>query len=265
METLASAPVAADSALTAEQSKLVETHIRLAAHKANQAAKLTGMPVDDLLQSALLGLCRAAKKFNPALGCEFSTFGGQAAWNAAVDEAKRIIRWRRHTFSLDPLEANLLPDRETIVPDSWDKEALVKAIDLLNRKAPQSAAIVRMLYFQGMSVPDIAAMRGTSKQVVYQQRNSALRYLGKICNPSDSRPIPFESETKTPRGACQDCGRAITMTRGRCKACVVKARFAAKNGNPLPETVPPSCVDCGKTISCMGTRCRSCSGKRKRK
>ena len=72
---------------TAVRDELVSAHLRLAVHLARRFDN-RGVPLDDLIQVASLGLLKAVERFDSERGLEFSTF----ATPTVVGELKRYFR-----------------------------------------------------------------------------------------------------------------------------------------------------------------------------
>lgn len=72
---------------TAIRDELVHAHLRLAVHLARRFDN-RGVPLDDLIQVASLGLLKAVERFDSERGLEFSTF----ATPTVVGELKRHFR-----------------------------------------------------------------------------------------------------------------------------------------------------------------------------
>lgn len=71
----------------AVRDELIEAHLRLAEHLARRFNN-RGVPLEDLIQVASLGLVKAVERFEPERGLEFSTF----ATPTIVGELKRHFR-----------------------------------------------------------------------------------------------------------------------------------------------------------------------------
>lgn len=69
------------------RDRIVEAHVRLAVHLARRFDN-RGVPLDDLVQVASLGLLKAVERFEPERGHEFSTF----ATPTIMGELKRHFR-----------------------------------------------------------------------------------------------------------------------------------------------------------------------------
>jgi len=76
-----------DTGDRAIRDELIEAHLRLAEHLARRFNN-RGVPLEDLVQVASLGLVKAVERFEPERGLEFSTF----ATPTIVGELKRHFR-----------------------------------------------------------------------------------------------------------------------------------------------------------------------------
>ncbi|MGI9331932.1 MAG: sigma-70 family RNA polymerase sigma factor, partial [Gammaproteobacteria bacterium] len=82
----------------AARKHMVEANLRLAFHMARKLSG-NGVSFEDLVQEAILGLMRAAEKFDPSLGYKFSTYASQWIWQGitrAVADGSRTIRVAAH-------------------------------------------------------------------------------------------------------------------------------------------------------------------------
>jgi RNA polymerase primary sigma factor len=77
-------------------NKLIEANIRLAVSLAEPLARVTRLPIEDLVQEGTLGLRRAAEKFDWRRGYKFSTY---ATW-WILQAMRRFIADQRHTLHI---------------------------------------------------------------------------------------------------------------------------------------------------------------------
>ena len=63
-----------DFQLNDEQAAFAGEHVRLAYSEAHKFSRRTGIPYDDLIGAAHIGLCKGAKKFDPSMGYKPSTY-----------------------------------------------------------------------------------------------------------------------------------------------------------------------------------------------
>lgn len=76
------------------KNRLIEGNLRLAFEKAKKYQGL-GLPLEDLVMEANVGLCRAAEEFNFAAKTRFSSYAGywiQASLTESVQNKSRLIR-----------------------------------------------------------------------------------------------------------------------------------------------------------------------------
>ena len=77
-------------------NRLIEANIRLAVSLAEPLARVTRLPLEDLVQEGIFGLRRAAEKFDWRRGYKFSTY---ATW-WILQAMRRFIASQRHTLHL---------------------------------------------------------------------------------------------------------------------------------------------------------------------
>jgi RNA polymerase primary sigma factor len=85
-----------ESGSRAAVNTLIEANIRLAVSLAEPLARVTRLPIEDLVQEGTLGLRRAAEKFDWRRGHKFSTY---ATW-WILQAMRRFIAGQRHTLHI---------------------------------------------------------------------------------------------------------------------------------------------------------------------
>jgi RNA polymerase sigma factor (sigma-70 family) len=189
--------LSASSPDAASPDALAESHVRLAFHVARQfltRARALGIPREDLLQEAVIGLLRASHGFRPEVGTRFGVFASVAIRNHLLN----FISERRQR----PFRA-LLADRTAGAPEQEDHRgqqphsAAALADDraqvgdlmrLLNRR---ERFIVRLYFWNDLSFARIGALVGLSGERVRQIFERSLRRLRRATDP---RPLPPPQE-----------------------------------------------------------------------
>ncbi|HZQ28237.1 MAG TPA: SigB/SigF/SigG family RNA polymerase sigma factor [Acidimicrobiales bacterium] len=150
-------PRTADEINQQQRDELVERHLGLAQSLAARYAN-RGEPLDDLVQVAMVGLVRAAERFDRELGIQFSTF----ATATILGELKhhfRDARWAIH------------------VPRSLQEAYLhvKEATDLLSQDLARSPSLM-----------EIAQHAGLSEEVVVQAMEVGLAFrMASLDAPTD--------------------------------------------------------------------------------
>ncbi len=84
------------------KAKLILSNVRLVIHCAKKHTSRTTLPLEDLVQEGILGLFRAADKYDPERGFKFSTY---ATWwvnqciQRAIETTGRTVRVPSHMFA----------------------------------------------------------------------------------------------------------------------------------------------------------------------
>jgi RNA polymerase sigma factor FliA len=149
--------------------------------------------LDELVQVGMVGLVRAAARFDSTRECSFETYARKLIYGAILDELRNSEGYRRNhgPACLVPLDAPLfLKDGEQvmfadIVPsrDASPEETathsqlrrhLEKAMEALEHKERQ---VIQLYFFQGIQSRDIAPMLGLSEGRIWQIRKRALARL----------------------------------------------------------------------------------------
>ena len=153
----------------AERNKLAEDNFQLASFFANKyAGKFQSLDFEDLFGYAQLGLVKAAKDFNPALGYTFSTFCGRVIFNIL---AKAIRKPTIAAVSINtPIAADLTI--EDVLADECDYSDLalhrmdIAVLSAQIRMLPRKQRIALIAHANGERQCDIAALLNLSQPQV---------------------------------------------------------------------------------------------------
>lgn len=193
--------------LTPEAQALAASHLELARKMARKFARRVRRPdLIDLFESnAYLGLCQAARSFDPSRGFRFATLAGRRILGALFDDARSI----RHGGRRNPVKMHSI-DRPILDPgcshdfdphaigDRWRwgdlappdpagsdgaAEAELESLDfveaLLRQLPPQHREALRGLYLDasGGNGPRVGAKLGVGESRVCQVHREALRLI----------------------------------------------------------------------------------------
>lgn len=157
---------------TDARNQLASTIFALAQEKAGEY-KVQGIDPDDLLQEALLAALEAAGRFDPSVGCRFSTFGGRTI----EYELLHFVTRPRVATCTEVGLTNLVGKPDTrdaqSVEDEDEQRALYAAIDSLE---PEHRQVIRAR-LEGVYSKELAARLGVSRQILQTRTKKALAAL----------------------------------------------------------------------------------------
>ena len=183
--------------------------------------------LDDLIQSGYLALVDAVANYKPEQGAFLTVLGYRLRSQFAIATRFRSARQQRETLagalSLDaPVSSDANADTlgyfqedpagmealENVEEKLWRKqlhEALETALAALPE---QSAEVLRLRHYQGLTLADVGEIQGTTPERIRQIENRAIRHLRK---PScQLRPFyDFDFYCGTGLGAFQHTGMSI--------------------------------------------------------
>ena len=146
----------------------------------------SGYEREDLQSLGYMGLIRAAKTFDPERGVAFSTYAYRCIETTIAGALRRESDRQIECVSLslligeeedNPLEdqiANQGPDASVEALNSYDRELAEQAMEGLPE---QQVNLVRALYFDGDSVPQVAQRWGLNPQAVQNIHVKALKAM----------------------------------------------------------------------------------------
>jgi RNA polymerase sigma factor (sigma-70 family) len=151
---------------------------RLAANEFRGAAHALGLEVEDLVNEAVLGLMRAAGRYDPGQGVQWSTFAYRCARNAVITALHRQARQRRpRQLPLDALGNELDPEDLRGHGGAGDGQDVAL---LLARLPARQAQVIRARFgIDGRvhTFGEIAVLLGISRQRAHELCRQALARL----------------------------------------------------------------------------------------
>lgn len=189
-----------------------------------------GVELEDLMQSGYIAMVESVHYYNPESGVAFST--------CLIKRLKTIFAeitgYRTKSGQNEPLNNSLSLDKtiddETegatlgeLVPDPkaaatmqaidervW-QDQLHEALEAALAALPeQSADVLRLRHYQGLSVADVGQLRGTTPENVRQLESKAIRQLRKLSVARHLRPFyDFDFYCGTGLGAFQRTGMSV--------------------------------------------------------
>lgn len=182
---------------------LVQKYINTMRPRIASLSFRTGIPEDDLIQEVSIAIIRAARTFRPEAGRKFSSHAYQ--WiRAALDNAV----WKNPAISIpvrrrakirtgqEEMPQILSGDQELpggeevwdLIPDPGPEvaefvedletaERVRAAVHQLMEKNPRWGTILRMRFWEDMTLEEIAQHFGVRRETIRQSLNRALDYL----------------------------------------------------------------------------------------
>jgi len=141
---------------------------------------------DDLYSLGNIGLLSAARTFDPERGVAFSTYAYRCIEHAILGALKREWGQQIDCVSLSPMTgdeddnpieeqiADTAPDASKMAFNRSDREILEAAMEGLPKR---QAEVIRSLYFNGESIPQLAKRWRLSMQAVQRQHFLGLKAL----------------------------------------------------------------------------------------
>lgn len=136
----------------------------------------------DLEQEAYFALTKAADRYVPELGTEFSTY----AWTVIRNHLLGLIRhvqtgWKFETPFIDEEYLNNIPDIEEPICNNYSDDISSKTLqEALDKIKPEWKHIVVEHDLHGKTFKEIVDDVGTTKQNIQQQHTKAMKKLHKL-------------------------------------------------------------------------------------
>lgn len=145
------------------------------------AARL-GLTRDDLFSAGAYGLLMAARRFDPQRGVAFPVFARWHVRGAVLREINGAVQTtgadEQHApaASSEPIEPESLPDSRSLSPgervEAGEVHELMEYV--LNL---QERSVLKLYFFQGMTLTEIAQAEGSTKNAVTRTIKTALHKL----------------------------------------------------------------------------------------
>lgn len=140
-----------------------------------------GMDEDDLFQIGCIGLIKAAEKFDPARGCEFSTLASRWIRSELSNLYQGVNAEKRIAVTIDidtkmkgtsATLSNIIPDESLMDPD--DVVYAKETVAMLTKKEP----VIIPLLMKGYRKVEIAKIMGLSQERIGQRVRKLRRVVG---------------------------------------------------------------------------------------
>ena len=189
-----------------------------------------GVEFEDLCQSGYLAMVAAVNTYDPAAGGNFSTWFMYHLKTAFAEATGyRTQKGRQEPLNnylsldtplTDDADSDDLMDvvadpaglqwRESLEESMWRKQLQEAVGAALSTVPEQYREILRLRYWEDMTLEDVGDLRGISKERVRQMENRAIRYLLKPSIACKLRPfLDFDFYCGSGYGAFQRSGMSI--------------------------------------------------------
>lgn len=189
-----------------------------------------GVEFEDLVQSGYIAMTEAVDSYNPEGDSAFSTCLTNRLKTAFAEATGYRTQRKRNdpintSISLDkPLTdeadsaslGDLVPDpkaasaMQSIEEQLWQEQLHTALETALATLPEQSAAVLRLRHYQGMTLADAGEIRGTTPERIRQMETTAIRQLRKPSIARHLRPFyDFDFYCCTGLGAFRNAGISI--------------------------------------------------------
>jgi RNA polymerase sporulation-specific sigma factor len=241
----------------AARHNLILQHIGLVHHIANRLGRVSGEPLEDLVQEGLVGLMRAVDNYSPTRGTEFSTYAYRFIEGYMLNHLRRR---RRDPVALSALTRSSeendtdLEDDADFSQQVLDRLTIAQAMSALS---PLEKGVLRRFFYADLTQTEIASVLGRSRGYISRILRRALeklrislmeieaRQATALSDKSRSAPL-VDSETglfgrrhfdrcleaEVARSSLDGCGFCVLMIRldsgdMKAAAAVVRSRVRA--------------------------------------
>jgi len=157
------------------RSKIVEQNFYLVRYMANRCSKPNLSEYDELFSEAMFALLNSVDRFNPWMGCKFSTYACNSISKRFSQKLKQISR-KRH-FPLNNLDLSYNQDEESFDNVAERASSLMQEEGVLSQREKE---VLELGFFTNTGLTklkDVANFFGVSRQRVYQIKKRAFKKL----------------------------------------------------------------------------------------
>lgn len=157
---------------------IIAQYYKLAIHIAKKFNNITFIQEEDKISIAIVGLIKSIEKFDENKGIKFATFSSRIMENEILMEIRKFSKARG--FKISNLEDDLAKDFDgktlklaDVVPYDFnlveyveEKILFQEIMDILNTFSERDQKIIKLKFFQNMTLRDIAAELNISHSYV---------------------------------------------------------------------------------------------------